>query len=804
MKTVSGVLLLLTAVPWSGRVAADVEIMRDKWGIAHVYGDDEPSAFFGAGYASAEDRMLQMLLKRRVVQGRVAETFGPGKNDRFVKSDLRYRTFGLMELSARLLASEDAATRRNLEAYAAGVNAYLDEHRGKLSPLFDELGGHPEPWSADDSIALWLRLSDRFSTGWDGEVQSKRNYEVMTPEQRQSAPPPTARPMLDNDRVIVPEDEFARQSPELHARLSRKTKLQLQELSGLPADPKHQPDGPNFSHNWLVGGAASTTGKPILESDPHYGIISPAFWYEIHIVGGRYNVRGMGIPGTPGLLMGWNDRVAWGVTALGGDHADLFEERVHPDNANLYQFKDQWLPFEARDEVIVVKGGQPRHVTVRSTRHGPVVNDLLEGVKPGEIFALQYLLLQGKTCSLEATLNMMAATNWTSFRKAASTYVGPPTHLIYADADDNIGYQTMGAAAIRYEYRRLPRQGWTGEDEWEGLVPFEELPHSFNPKNARIGTANNLAVGEWYPYLTTTAFGDGPRSLRIHEVLDQDRKFSVEDFRTLIHMDDGHPVLRDTLILARAVVAEAGAPTPEVGQAMEALQDWDDHFRTDRPGYPVARGIVEATSKRLLRGSPLEQKYGTRFGGICRMLREQVAQFNSSGRAPQDPDVRRWLMEIVQSGWEQRGYDVQQREAVGYNWRSEESDDAEIAARAKADKHKPQEGLVRYLPYQDNHEGFGSLAPEFDLVTDPMPVPHTHTLWSQEGNSYTQIVDLGNIDNSLSMLPPGNSENPRGPHFADQLEYLHEGTLHPAPLTRPAVEAVRESTRHLPTPMIDR
>ena len=240
------------------------------------------------------------------------------------------------------------------------------------------------------------------------------------------------------------------------------------------------PPEAKLSHNWTVAGARSTTGKPILESDPQYSVDNPSFWYEVHLCGGRYNVRGIGVPGAPGLLIGWNERIAWGVTGLGGDDADLFCEKLNPENSTQYAWQGQWREFVRCRETILVKDGPAIEMEIRQTHHGPIVDELLAKPQKDRVFALQHALWAVPKCSLGALLELMRAMNWATFRQALSHYVGPPGHFIYADVEGNIGYQAGTTTPKRRGDRTQPRTGWTGEDEWE-LLPFDETAEYAQP-----------------------------------------------------------------------------------------------------------------------------------------------------------------------------------------------------------------------------------------------------------------------------------------------------------------------------------
>jgi penicillin amidase len=806
--------LLLT---FGGR-ANDVTIVRDRWGVAHVYADTEEGVFFGAGYATAQDRLFQMELSRRYVQGRLAEILGA----RWLESDKLMRTLGLYRHAQAVVPHLSPDTRRALEAYAAGVNEYTRQHKGKLLYLFDRYAIQSEPWTPADCVAAWMRVSERFDRGWRTEV----NAQLAMNRSGASLP----APVIDESACVVSEEDFQRAAPEAYRRLKAKgekrrgdarmqgyrdTGMQLSTLVSLyPCIPESlHPDifaAPKASHAWVVSGAKSATGKPILESDPQIAVTAPSLWHEIHLHGGRYNVRGIGVAGAPGLLIGYNERMAWGATALGSDNADLFEEHVTPDNPNQYRWRDKWETMTTRTETIRVKGGEPVTIQVRATRHGAIVNDFLpnltqDATRNTTAYALHYLVTTEMTSSLEGLLGMMRARDWKTFCVGLSKYRSPGLHVVYADANNNIGYHTAGVIPIRKRFSgQMPLQGWTGEDEWQGVIPFDELPQALNPKSGFIVSANHVPVGAWYPYnltVGTGGTGDNPRSWRLRELLSESRKFSVNDFLT-VHRDSTNPVLRDFLRLALKVAEEDGVNTPAVQRARRLLTNWDGRVVTTSP----AHGFLMSASPllvRSLRDTPMMARYGGGPAGVCYLLKEHGTRFRETGKTPQDADVRRWLVDYLQRAAEgQTGRRAQESIGQLVNW-SEMQRGVGNGLRAVPDIGRPavpSEEQTYSLPYQTNLEGFGSLDPEKDFVSPPLTCVMVDTIWSQRGNSYSHVVDLSDVDNSLSLLPPGVSEDPASPHFKDQANLWAAGEMHPAPLTRERVMAHKESAVVLTLP----
>jgi penicillin amidase len=760
MKTAPAVLLAAfllsstgcTRPAGSAAPPGEVAILRDPWGIAHVRAADEEGAFFGAGYAMAQDRMFQMMLRRRIVQGRLAEILGPGQDGRILRSDRKYRILGLHRKALSGVSSLSPTARRRLEAFARGVNLYLGRNEHDLLPLFARYGGRPEPWQPSDSLALCDLFAERFTAGWENEAVT-----ALKPPQpaRADAVPKAEWPNPDDSAEIVSAGEFRRNAPGVYERLRRRTG---DRQIGLRSDPAPEVKA---SHNWAVSGALSTTGRPILESDPQLTVELPSFGYEVHLDGGGLNARGLCFPGVPGIWIGFNSDCAWGVTALGGDNADLFEESIDPANARRYRWRDTWENFEVRTETIRVKGSSPVTFDVRSSRHGPVVNDLLPAAPAGKAYALRMQILFDSQSSLEAVMNMMSAGGWNEFRSALQGFVGPPLHLLYADSRGDIGYQALVRTPIRSRLSTIPRSGWTGAEEWQ-LVPFEELPFLLNPLRGLIFTANHLAAGSWYPYPIGVARGDGPRSLRLRELLEPGRKYSVGDF-TAIHRDSVNPVVRDFARLLVALADEGALPTPELRAAVEPLRGWDGQLLTHSPAYPLGAGILLALQENMT--DTWLMGYGGSWPGLCLLFKEMMPAFRRTSRVAADARIRGWLT-------------------------------AKFARAVELSRSRHDLTRVPYvhrMPYQDNGLGVGSLDPGDDLESPPLRSPVVQTIWSQTGAMYVQIVILGDPDGSLSLMPPGISENPASAHFRDQMGLWAAGELHPAPLTRAAVDRYRRS-----------
>ena len=697
--------------------------------------------------------MLQMELVRRAAAGRLAEILGSD----WIEHDKRARIIGLHRHAQRVAEHLAPDTREALEAYAAGINHYLRTAAERVVFTVGEHTWTPEPWTVADSIAVWMRFSEFFDRSWEQEVTALRNAGGGVPYERRGFR------VIDKEAAVVTEADFARTNPEAYRRL----KARSLQSTGSARTAESAWEGLQASHAWAVSGERTVTGKPLLESDPQIPVTLPSLWYEIHLHGETFNARGIGVPGAPGFLVGWNEHLAWGATALGSDNVDLFLERLDPEG-KAYAYQGDWLPLQTRVERIDVLGAEPVYITVRETHHAPLVDDLLPNRRRGEHFSLHYVVTQELHTSIDGLLAMMRATDWESFKEGLRRYHSPGLHIVYADVYGNIGYHTAAAIPIRQGVYGLPQVGWTGEEEWAGYIPFDELPQSLNPERGFVASANHLPVGDWYPYnLTVASSGHNPRSLRLYELLSERDDFSVDVFEREVHRDNVSPVARDFIDLARRL-RERNLLTPQAARVLDVFDAWDGRMIEGDPQSELGE-VLLATMHRSLGDIPGTERLAARFGGgfpgIIHLLRVVRDEHERNEASPWDEDVARWMSVLL--------------EQIGTQ-----------ARRQAVREAQPQRML-----YQTNLEGFGSLNPAADRLMPELTTVFVDTIWSQAGNSYTQIVDLSDIDNSRAVLPPGISENPSSPHYFDQVDLWVRGATRPAPLSRDAVMEYAESVQ---------
>ena len=734
------------------------EIIRDRWGVPHIFAAREADAFFGAGYAAAEDRLLQMDLLRRRARGRLAEVFGAS----WVASDRKFRTTQVGRFCTEAALNSPAEVRSYLRAYAAGVNAYMRRNAEQVAQRFARLGPLPGAWTDADCICAWMGVAELFDRLYDEPaITSYREFQQLVAQLGEEAALQQRGMILDDAAAVVPESEMAKDAA-VYARLKAKAPTPGWWYRSYPDDMLR------FSHAWAVDGARSTTGKPLLESDPQTSVNNPPLWHEFHISAGRFDVRGISVAGSPGMLIGFNRNLAWGASALGASSTIAFLDKA---SGGGYLYRGQVQPLERMIEGIEVKGAPLVLAEALRTRHGTVFNSLVSSVPAGDLYVSHNRQFEERRTSVEGMLGMMRAADWQEFRVAMAQYYSPGLHIVYADTSGNIGYQTLVRVPLTKRTPRMALEGWTGEDEVLGRIPLDEMPHMLNPDSHVVSHANNLPVGSWYPYdlgIGTGGTGHSTRSLRLTQLLSGGRKFSPETFESDVHRDDVSANVAALFPVARRIAQQVGSRDAALTNLLDQLRNWDLRYRADRSTYPAATALAGAMLTPY-RQSPLNSRLGGGEGGISHLARLILAQYGDSTAVPADPEVRDYLLTWLQSAASNLG-----------------------GGRPPADGESRE---FHSMPYQRGGPlQFPAIDSRLDLTSPALACGQIGTIWSQTGNSYTQIVDLADVDNSRSLLPPGISEDPASSHHTDQVDLWVKGTTHPAPLSRQKVLEIAEST----------
>ena len=787
-------IVLLSHASWLGlsiAIAAPrsaygkIELLRDRWGIPHVFSQTDAGAMYGLGYAAAQERAFQMYYNLRMIQGRLAEVLGDRTSGRGKEStvdhDRKMRTFGFYRAARTVAGNLDQDSLALLTAYAEGVNDYIAGHPDGLHPLFAKLGLRPEPWSPADCIASWWHLGQFFATDGTRELIQYRNL-GQPPAGRQPARGRDGRPLVpaaptplwyDDDAAVVGRADVSDQWLDRVNAFAREHGLTSSDT------PPAGPAGPRFSHAWVVGGKRTTTGSSVLVSDPQTTVWAPSLWHEFHVCGKSFNARGVGVPGCPGLLIGWNENLAWGATALGADQADLFRLKTDNEHPNQYLLDGQWRDMETIRETIEVKGGRKVELAIRQTVFGPVVTPLAFAV-PGdpEVALRRVPICQTDRETIQATLGMMRARDLDAFTRATAAWQFPSLNLVFGDRRGNIGFWVLAAVPVR---SRLDAHqgtaavdGTRSEANWQGFVPHDLLPHVINPGRGWIASANHRSVGSFYPVpmgLSTGSMGHTIRSWRLYERLGSRERLAPEDMLD-VHFDTVNPARREIvrvgLHLRDALHREL---SPEAADAVKHLEGWFARGAKSDLTDPGSELAIEIPTMFRFMTTPLAGKFGGGESGLARCLRDLQARIAKDPKAPIDREEQDFIDQSLAAAWST----ASQRYG---------DDPARWNETARSQVRQ------RRIEYFGTLDGFGSLDPPGDLRLPALDCVDGGTIKSQAAQSYSQYVPLHDVDSAMSLLPPGHSERAGDPLRTSTVRTWESGRLHPAPLSRAAVDKI--------------
>lgn len=753
-----------------------VELLRDAWGVPHVFADTDQGAMYGLGYACAEDRGYQMTYFLRMMQGRLAEVFGDREKQRAggtgpkttLEHDRVMRMFGFTQAAQRAVQHLDKETLGLLEAYSAGVNDYSANNAQREHYLFEKTGLQREPWTAPDCILSWWHFAQFFSKN------GLRDHPALTkPVQRRGSP----RVFVDDDAAVVRREDVSEQWID-------KVNTWMREHGLRPRAPRgpQNPD-PKFSHAWVVGGTKTTTGASVLVSDPQTPVWNPSFLYEFHMQGKTFNVRGAGVAGSPAVLIGFNEHVAWGLTALGADQADLFILKTDPTRAHQYQVDGQWLDMTEREELIKIKDAAPERRVVYETIFGPVASEFVWRNPEGQQVAVSRVpLVEPERETIQGALGMMRARSCAEFSAALPGWRFPTANCVFGDSQGNVGYWSLGALPIRSTLTGFDgghaQDGSTRKGMWQGMIPYDILPHCINPQRGYLVSANHRTIQSFYqvPFgVMTGSSGDTDRGLRVKEQIQEhlsaNDRFTPTDVLD-IHYDSVNVWKREIVHLGLMVLERTPEKlTENTKQALNFLRPWyEKGARTDMaiPGTALVNEM-----NVIFRGGVfgLVSTYGGGVSGLARFAKTVRARYLKDPAAPVPEEERRFVDQVLAQAWQR----TQKRYGPDVTtW--------QVKAHQALSQQK--------LGYMDGLDGFGSLDPAHDIRLPQLQTIDGSTVLSQKAQAYTQFVPLHDVDTAQSILPIGISEHPQSPYRFSTYGDWAQGKLHPAPLSRAAVEKI--------------
>ncbi len=724
-----------------------VAIARDEFGVPHIHAADEHDLFFALGYVHAQDRLWQMDMAARAGEGRLSELVGTAT----VPFDRMFRIVGLRRTAEMIEKNLSSDSRTILQSYADGVNALIDAQKGKYPVEFDILGYEPEHWTPVRTIIIGRMMAWELNLSWwtdltFGAIAERVGLEKtldILPTYPDSVPP------------VVPDNAW-KHTPGLATGYLKTAQdfLAFMGAEGMTGG----------SNAWVVAPSHSATNSVLLANDTHLRLTLPDQWYEVHLDAPGYHVRGMSIAGAPAVIAGRNDSLAWGLTSLMPDDADFYVERIDSADPGRYLFNGEWLPITTLQEDIGVRGDSAETVTIRLTRHGPIVTDITTPLQLGRYPYVASMRWTGSEFDdqFSAFRAIDQARNWREFVDGVRKFAIPGQNFVYGDVRGNIGYWCGAKIPVRSRGTSiLPLPGWDPSSDWKGYVPFDQLPHLYNPPEGYIASANNKIVTDAYPYHITDLWEPPSRFLRLREVLSKkDEIFSVEDFERLQN-DQFSFHAREITPYILAAFRDSTVGLPEGSLALEYMRNWHFRYATD----DIATAIYQMFFVKLLENIYQDEMGPELFHDFIlltnipirvttRLLEEGTSPWFDDMRTPQvetrDDIVRRSFREAIVALRERLGSDTRT-----WRWGTLHT----VTLQHPFGLRKPLNVVFNIGPYPFPGGTSALVSGEYDF-NKPFEVT--------VGPSFRAIYDMGNPSEMRAILPSGVSGQAFNPHYGDQ------------------------------------
>lgn len=761
-------------------ITKPVYITRDQWGVPYINAFNMKDLAFAQGYVMAQDRLWQMDMLRRAANGELAAILGHGENNAILESDKLYRSIGLNRLAVRAWQNLPLEYQDILNAYARGVNSYIDDHVGRLPFEFHLLGYRPDAWQPTDSLVIEKFIAFSLSSTWKFDLMRAQLSTSLNQDVYQllfTAETTYDHPIFDIDKSLP----LAAKLPSLSqtSQIPARTKAFYHDLAKLDLT---KTDALSLllttnevalgSNNWVISGQLSATGKPILANDPHQPLSLPAVWYQnsLKMLDGSYQVTGVSIVGVPGIVIGHNAAIAWGVTNLMADVQDLYIEEFDQGNLHRYRVGNEIHEAEVIREYIQVRPSIYSVSTenveheVLITRHGPII-----GRFQNRSLALKWTGLANDS-QLPATFKLNRAQNWTEFCAALKDYSLPVLNYVYADVVGNIGYYGAGQVPIRSSGNgALPYDGHTNEGEWTGYIPFEEMPHLYNPPNGYIETANQCIVGEAYKYHLANDWAPPYRAYRLDQLL-------AEKAKQPVTMADMQAIQMDvyaipTKLFVDQALQMATLQTNSHWQSLKAeLTGWDGYLTPNSRAAAIAVEFRQQFSEKFFTAWLGNQRPLYNWYRRSQVIDLVIKERNLAWLPKEYPDYDTLVIESYQA-------------AI-----------SKVTAKLGTERQFWQYGEYNSLAF--NHPlAKVSILKSF-LNPPSMAVsgsPHTINATDTNpdrffGPSMRMIISLANWDDMEQIIVPGQSGQVASPHYADQLADWAHGQLHSFPFSNLQIE----------------
>ncbi len=742
-------------------LAGEVTVLRDKYAVPSVFAETEDDLYRAVGYIMAQDRLWQMDLLRRVTTGRLTEIFGPD----LIDTDVLMRSLRIQEKSEMVLSKTDKSVTGALEAFACGVNQFIDQNTGNLPPEFSILGYSPDYWEPVHSINLVGYMSWDLNMGWSTEVILHKLRDKLDDGKFRELVPD-----LDMHTSYVHPERVISAANIVSSLREKSAALEDLGVGVFSA-----------SNNWAVSGNKSTTGSPILANDMHLGLFAPGIWYQMHQVAeGTLNVTGVVLPGQPFVISGHNERIAWGMTNVMLDDVDFYLETVNPSNPHQYKYMGDWKDMEVKNEIFITGKGDTVFKELLFTHRGPVISDLKD--LDDQVVSMRWT---GNEYSNEVRSVYMLnrAGNWEEFREALTTFVSVSQNINYADIDGNIGMQTAAGIPLRDGSGIFVVSGEDDTYDWKGFVPFDELPYTYNPPEEYVASANNRTIGDDYPYYISHWFDPPNRYDRIVELLTEKERLSVNDFRSML-TDKKSKLTGKMMPELLRQLDKITEPTLNERRAVEMLREWNFVYGAERPEPLIFEKFYIKFIENLLREDMGEEFYMEFIESkilvrniVDRVWEADLSAWFKGGKAASGPStfsdlVITSFIEAVEEAEHKHGPNPERwawgdAHTLKLNHPMGSERILDIAFNINRGPYSPGGSFHTVCPYSYN-------------FSNPFVVNH--------GASQRHVYSTANWDDSFTVIPTGTSGIPASKHYCDQTGLYVNDSYRPDPFSRPAVE----------------
>lgn len=742
----------------------EVMVYRDSLAIPHVYAKNANDLYTVVGYLSAQDRLWQMDLMRRITTGRLSEIFG----EDMISADQLFRSFDFSKKSAGVIDQTDPEILACLQAYTDGVNQFITNNKKKLPFEFGLLGYEPEAWTMAHTINLIGYMAWDLTSGWTADMAIYKISQAVGDSLLLEL-----FPWNKEEKTTYVYPKYIDEHPELAMTNTLEEAVNTIDNLGIQVF--------QGSNNWAVSGEKSETGMPILANDMHLGFMSPGIWFQMHqVIEGELNVTGLVLPGEPFIVAGHNEDIAWGMTNVTIDNLDFYLETLNPQDTNQYKLNGGWIDMRVKEENIIVKDYEDAVIrTNRFTHRGPIVSSF-KGISDRTISARW--IGTDYSNELRSLYLFNRATNWEEFRDAASTFIAVSQNIVYADREGNIGLQATGGVPIREGGHVMIYPGDTTQFDWTGLVPFEEMPYTYNPESGMVSSANNKTVDENYPYYIGTWYSLPNRINRIRELLNAKEKHSIASFKE-IHTDQVSAFARRMTPVYIEYLT--GKVEGKEADALKELTEWDYNMDKDLAAPLIYEQLFIELITTLYKDELGDELFPTMMDNnvIPRYHIYDLAETKAS----------RWCDDVTT---------IDITETLGDNIQTAFSSAVDTLTSLLGENVSEWKyGDIHTITIEHPMGGVEIVNKLFKPNLKTYPIGgsfHTVSPFSysvgknydvKHGASHRHIFSTANWDKSETIIPTGTSGIPASPYYGNQTEMYMNGVYHEEYYTKEKVQS---------------